>query len=90
MIPYDSHRYYSDQRWNAGNRPVHHNTRKENILRRTAKAVLLQAGDVAVWLPLSRIEITATSEGSVTVTLPLWLAKRKGLAYERSTGKVPV
>ena len=87
MIPYDSYRYYRDQRWNAGNRPVHHHTNKENLLRQTAKALMIKAGDVTVWLPLSRIAITANSEGSVTVTLPLWLARKNGLAYERSTGR---
>lgn len=84
MILYDSYRYYSDQRWNAGNRPVHHITRKENILRQTAKALMLKVGDGAVWLPLSRIAVT-TSDDDVAITLPLWLAKAKGLAYERPT-----
>ena len=84
MIPYDSYRYYSDQQWNAGNRPVHHHTCKENLLRQTTKALMLKAGDAAIWLPLSRIAIIATEDG-VIVTLPLWLAKKNGLTYERST-----
>ena len=52
------------------------------VSARTEKAVLVHDGDpsVAVWLPLSQIEIRPTGIGGIeTVTLPEWLAIEKGL-----------
>jgi hypothetical protein len=50
---------------------------------RTEKAVLVSdTGDEekAVWLPLSQIEIDHITPTTMVVTLPVWLAKDKGLA----------
>ncbi len=55
---------------------------KVQIHHRTEKAVLVSDdGDRnrAVWLPLSQIEINEESAGVLDLTLPLWLAKDKGL-----------
>lgn len=52
------------------------------ILRETEKAVLatLDVPDNGVWLPKSQIEIQDTViEGIVSIALPEWLAKDKGL-----------
>lgn len=52
------------------------------ILHETEKAVLatLDVPDNGVWLPKSQIEIQDTViEGIVSITLPEWLAKDKGL-----------
>ena len=85
MLPYASWRYYNDQRRAASNQAVHHTTNKNNLLRQTEKAVMLKTGDEVVWLPLSRIVVTENDD-DVTITLPLWLAKRKGLDYTRQKG----
>jgi hypothetical protein len=48
----------------------------------TGKAILFtDTGDEedAVWLPKSQIEMDDNKDGTVTVTLPEWLAKDKGL-----------
>jgi len=52
------------------------------ILHETAAAVkVTDTGDPkdAVWLPRSEIEIALERDGTVTVTLPEWLAQEKGL-----------
>ena len=50
---------------------------------KTAKAILVSDdGDkeVAVWLPLSQIEMQPTNKNDICeVTVPEWLAKEKGL-----------
>ena len=46
------------------------------------KALWLNAGTTKAWLPLSQIEIDPEDAGaghSVTVAMPEWLAKEKGL-----------
>lgn len=53
-----------------------------HLHHRTDKAVLVSDDGnraKAVWLPLSQIEIEELSRGTVTVTLPEWLALDKGL-----------
>lgn len=48
----------------------------------TAKAVLVSDdgdNDRAVWLPKSQVEVEIIKGNQVTVTLPEWLAKDKGL-----------
>ena len=53
------------------------------IVRETAKAVLVHEGDEsrAVWLALSQIEVARNDPkpGLATVSLPTWLAQEKGL-----------
>ncbi len=51
------------------------------LVHQTGKAILINDGDEDIWLPLSMIEFVTTdaSKGIVEVTLPLWLAKDKGL-----------
>ena len=46
----------------------------------TASAILVSEGgdrNTAVWLPLSQIEVEE-KKGSITVTMPKWLATDKG------------
>jgi len=49
----------------------------------TPRAILVSDdgdSEKAVWLPLSQIEFEKTSKPSIiTVTLPVWLAKERGL-----------
>lgn len=51
--------------------------------RRTDKAVCINASgekDGDVWLPLSKVEVQKTGNGSLVIlTLPEWLAIDKGL-----------
>jgi hypothetical protein len=50
------------------------------VLRETGKAILLdEGGREPVWLPKSKIRMQPTSAGLVTVFMPEWLAKDKGL-----------
>ncbi len=37
-------------------------------------------GGALIWLPKSKIEYVSKGKGVVEVTLPVWLAKEKGLA----------
>jgi len=47
-------------------------------LAETAKAIRVDDGTKQAWLPLSQIEVENESNGTITVTMPLWLAKEKG------------
>ncbi len=51
------------------------------IRHSTERAVLVDhGGEEAVWLPLSQVEIAPNSDGkTVTLTLPEWLAREKGM-----------
>lgn len=49
------------------------------LRRETEKAVLFFDGGREAWLPKSMVEIERGARGLVTVTLPEWLAKDKGL-----------
>lgn len=44
------------------------------IVHETDRAVLVNDGDIEVWLPLSQVEVTDAS-----VLLPEWLAEERGL-----------
>lgn len=48
------------------------------IRARSAKAIKLYDGAREAWLPLSQIEIEENGK-TVTVTMPEWLARDKGL-----------
>jgi hypothetical protein len=49
--------------------------------RETDKAICVsEDGTKEFWLPKSQIEFEHKTDGSVDVTLPIWLAKEKGLA----------
>lgn len=39
-----------------------------------------QMGENAFWLPKSQIEYEIKPSGTVEVTMPIWLAKEKGVA----------
>jgi hypothetical protein len=45
----------------------------------TDKAVRIFDGATTVWLPKSQVEVEHAGDGRVTVTMPEWLAKDKGL-----------
>ena len=45
----------------------------------TEKAVLFNDGTRSVWLPRSEIDIAAADNGLAEVTMPEWLAQKKGL-----------
>ncbi len=52
------------------------------VIERREKAVWLNAGDTKAWLPLSQVELDpedADAGNSVTVAMPEWLAREKGL-----------
>jgi hypothetical protein len=52
------------------------------VIERREKAVWLNAGTSKAWLPLSQIEMDppgADAGHSVSVAMPEWLAKEKGL-----------
>ncbi len=52
------------------------------LIERRPTAVWIDTGDRKPWLPLSQVELDPedASEGhSVTVAMPEWLAKKKGL-----------
>lgn len=49
--------------------------------RETEKAICVSEGsDNEFWLPKSQIEYEMRNDGSVDVTMPIWLAKEKGVA----------
>jgi hypothetical protein len=55
-----------------------------SILRQTDMAILFQehtlvTKSMSVWLPRSQIAVVLVPDG-VEITLPLWLAREKGLA----------
>ncbi len=45
----------------------------------TDKAIRIDDGKTQCWLPKSMIEIEKERDGTITVTLPMWLAKEKDL-----------
>lgn len=52
------------------------------VIERREKALWLNAGTSKAWLPLSQIELDprdASAGHSVSVAMPEWLAKEKGL-----------
>lgn len=49
------------------------------IRAQTEKAIKLFDGTREAWLPISQIEVEKNADGTVTVTLPEWLATDKGL-----------
>lgn len=51
------------------------------FLRETEKAICVTEGDdVEIWLPKSQIEYERKADGSVEVTMPLWLAQEKEIS----------
>ena len=52
------------------------------VIERREKAVWLNDGTKKVWLPLSQVELDPEDAGAghaVSVAMPEWLAKEKGL-----------
>jgi hypothetical protein len=50
------------------------------IVRETAKAILLdEGGREPVWLPKSKVRLQPHSTGLVSVFMPRWLAREKGI-----------
>ena len=45
----------------------------------TERAILVSDGTSEAWLPLAKIEYERNRDGTITVTLPDWLANSKGL-----------
>jgi hypothetical protein len=48
----------------------------------TSKAALVEIQDVDIWLPLSQMDYVVDElvvGGELTVSIPYWLAERKGL-----------
>lgn len=54
---------------------------RAQIRKQTDKALMLEYENKIFWLPLSQIENWEdTPDGFTKVTIPLWLAKEKGIA----------
>lgn len=47
------------------------------LLVETDKAIRVDDGKTQAWLPKSQIELEHERDGTVTITLPMWLAKEK-------------
>lgn len=49
------------------------------VLRQTAKAILVTDGDIEVWLPKSQLEEWPAVGKTGEIEVPEWLAEKKGL-----------
>lgn len=57
----------------------------DEVMKRTAKALLFLIDGEEVWVPISLIEDEATigmGDTEVVVAIPLWFAKKEGLPWE--------
>lgn len=53
---------------------------KFTFIRETDKAILVSEGSEEFWLPKSQIEYDLMPDGTVEVTMPIWLAREKKVA----------